>query len=137
MRQAVRLILCGLALLLAGMARAEDSAGFYKGKTARLLVGAAPGGGFSGYAMAIGPYLGRALGTTVVVEHLPGAGGLNALNRLYAAEPDGLQILIANGTLAALSQLVDPATARFDFSRLGLLGIISAPPWLWVTGSSG
>src|SRR5258706_6434407 len=128
MRPAGRLMLCGLALLLAGAARAEDSAAFYKGKTVRLLVGAAPGGGFSGYAMAIGPHLGRALGATVVVEYLPGAGGLNALNRLFAAEPDGLQILIANGTLAALSQLVDPSSARFDFARLGMLGIISAPP---------
>lgn len=137
MRLVSNLMLCGLMLLLAGAARAQDPASFYKGKTVRLVVGAAPGGGFSGYATAIAPYLGRALGATVVVEHLPGAGGLNALNRLYAAEPDGLQILIANGTLAALSQLVDPASARFDFARLGLLGIISAPPWLWVTGPAG
>jgi tripartite-type tricarboxylate transporter receptor subunit TctC len=136
MRLLSTLMLCGLALL-AGPVCAQDAAAFYRGKTVRLMVGATPGGGFSGYATAIAPYLGRALGSTVVVEHLPGAGGLNALNRLYAAEPDGLAILIANGTLAALSQLVDPANARFDFARLGLLGIISAPPWLWVTGAGG
>jgi tripartite-type tricarboxylate transporter receptor subunit TctC len=137
MIRAAQVLLCALALLLAPDARAQDAAAFYRGKTVRLMVGATPGGGFSGYATAIAPSLGRALGTTVVVEHLPGAGGLNALNRLYAAGPDGLAILIANGTLAALSQLVDPANARFDFARLGLLGIISAPPWLWVTGASG
>ena len=134
MRLLSHLMLCGLVLLLAAAARAEDSAAFYRGKTVRLVIGAGPGGGFSGYATALAPPLGKALAASVVVEYLPGAGGLNALNRIYAAEPDGLQILLANGTLAALSQIVDPAAARFDFTRLGYLGIVSAPPWVWVVG---
>ena len=134
MRLVRQLVWVALALLVAMPARAEDAAGFYRGKTVRLMVGAPPGGGFGGYATAIAPPLSRALGATVVPEYVPGAGGLTALNRLYAAEPDGLQILIANGTLASLSQLVDPA-ARYDFARLGLLGIISAPPWIWAVGA--
>jgi tripartite-type tricarboxylate transporter receptor subunit TctC len=79
---------------------------FYRGKTVRLVVGYGPGGGYDLYARLIAPAIGRALSATVVVVNQPGAGGLTALDRVYRAEPDGLTIMIVNGTPSALAQLV-------------------------------
>ena len=125
------------ALLLAGAAvlspaSAQDAASFYKGKTVRIIVGFGPGGGYDAYARMIAPYLERAIGTTVLVENQPGAGSLTSLNRLYAAQPDGLQMTLANGTAAGLGQLLDQQNARYDLSKFEYYGIVSASPWVWL-----
>ena len=79
--------------------RAQDAEkAFYAGKTVRMVVGSGVGGGYDVFSRIIAPYLSRTLGTTVIVENQPGAGGLIALNRLYVAPPDGLQISLSNGT---------------------------------------
>ncbi|HEY0420955.1 MAG TPA: tripartite tricarboxylate transporter substrate-binding protein, partial [Acetobacteraceae bacterium] len=116
-------------------ARAQDAErAFFGGKTIRLVVGYGPGGGYDAYARMIAPHLSTALGASVVVENQPGAGGLVALNRIYTAAPDGLTIMIVNGTGAALSQLTEQAGVRFDLGQLGYLGTVSASPWMWLVG---
>jgi tripartite-type tricarboxylate transporter receptor subunit TctC len=123
------------ALALASMpgaASAESAKDFYKGKTVRFIVGYGPGGGYDAYARMIAPYLGKALGASVLVENQPGAGGINALNKVYIADPDGLQIMIVNGTGATLSQLLQQSGVRYDLSKVEHLGTVSASPWIWV-----
>ncbi|MGZ3295212.1 MAG: tripartite tricarboxylate transporter substrate-binding protein, partial [Xanthobacteraceae bacterium] len=83
-----------------GQAQEAEKA-FYAGKTVRMIVGSGTGGGYDIFSRLIAPYLAKTLGTTVIVENQPGAGGLIALNRLYVAPPDGLQISLSNGTSAA------------------------------------
>ena len=113
-------------------AQAQDAAAFYKGKTVRFVVGVGVGGGFDAYARMIAPYLGRNLDATVVVENQLGAGGLVALNRISTAQPDGLQLMIVNGTPAALGQLLDQQNVRYDLTKLEHLGVIAAYPWIWL-----
>ena len=98
-----RALLCALALAAcAPAARAQDAErAYFGGKTVRMVVGYGPGGGYDAYARMIAPHLSKVLGASVVVENQPGAGGLVALNRIYAAAPDGLTIMIVNGTGAA------------------------------------
>jgi tripartite-type tricarboxylate transporter receptor subunit TctC len=128
------LVLCA-ALGPAVAARAQDAErAYFGGKTVRLVVGYGPGGGYDAYARMIAPHLSKVLGASVVVENQPGAGGLVALNRIYAAAPDGLTIMIVNGTGAALSQLTEQAGVRFDLGQLGYLGTVSASPWMWLVG---
>jgi len=70
---------------------AQDT--FYKGKTVRIIVGSAPGGGFDTYARAIARHIGNHISgkPTVIVENMTGAGSLRAANHLYrVAKPDGL-----------------------------------------------
>jgi tripartite-type tricarboxylate transporter receptor subunit TctC len=83
----------------------------------------------------IAPPLGAALGATVVVENQPGAGGLTALNRLYMAAPDGLQLMIVNGTAASESQLLQEPQVQYDMAEFGYLGIVSASPMMWMAGA--
>lgn len=124
-----------LVCAAAGAARAQDAErAFFGGKTVRLVVGYGPGGGYDAYARMIAPYLSRALGGSVVVENQPGAGGLVALNRIATAPPDGLTMMIVNGSGAALAQLTEQVGVRFDLGRFGYLGTVSASPWIWLVG---
>lgn len=128
-------VLAAALALAAASVRAQDAErAFFAGKSVRMVVGYGPGGGYDAYARMIAPYLSRALGGSVVVENQPGAGGLVALNRLYTAAPDGLTMMIVNGTGAALSQLSDQGGARFDLAQFGYLGTVSASPWMWLVG---
>jgi tripartite-type tricarboxylate transporter receptor subunit TctC len=124
-----------LALATASSASAQDSAAsFYKGKNVRFVVGLGVGGGFDAYARMIAPYLSRELDATVIVENLPGAGGLLALNQMFTGQPDGLRLLIVNGTPAALGQLLEQDNIRYDLTKADHLGVISAYPWVWLAG---
>src|SRR3954447_13442968 len=87
---------------------------YYAGKTVRMIVGSGPGGGYDVFSRLIAPYLAKTLGTTVVVDHRPGAGGITAMNFLYHAPPDGLTLSLSNGAGAAFSQLTGQTAVRYD-----------------------
>jgi len=125
-----------LALCLAALTAAaqEGEKAYFAGKTVKIVVGSATGGGYDIYSRLIAPYLGKVLGATVIVENQPGAGGLIALNRLYVTEPDGLAISLSNGTSAAFAQLTEQQGARFDLAKFGYLATVGAPPGLWLVG---
>jgi tripartite-type tricarboxylate transporter receptor subunit TctC len=105
---------------------------FYAGKTVRMMVGSGVGGGYDVFSRLIAPYLAKTLGTTVIVENVPGAGGLVALNKLYIAPPDGLQISLSQGTMAGIAQLTGDQAARFDLTKFSYLATVGAPPGLWL-----
>jgi tripartite-type tricarboxylate transporter receptor subunit TctC len=124
-----------MPFLAASPASAQDAErAFYAGKTVRMVVGSATGGGYDIYSRLIAPYLAKKLGATVIVENQPGAGGLISLNRLYVTEPDGLVLSLANGTAAAFAQLTDQQGARFDLAKFDFLATVGAPPGLWLVG---
>jgi len=121
--------------LAAAPASAQDAEkAFFAGKTVRMVVGSATGGGYDIYSRLIAPYLAKVLGATVIVENQPGAGGLISLNRLYVTEPDGLTLSLANGTAAAFAQLTEQQGARFDLAKFDFLATVGAPPGLWLVG---
>jgi tripartite-type tricarboxylate transporter receptor subunit TctC len=126
---AVAILLCGRE----GRAQSDDAAKvFYKGKVVKLVVGSGTGGGFDGYARMIAPYVAKALGASVVVENQPGAGGITALDNLTVAPSDGLTIMFANGSAAALAQLIGQSGVRYDLSKFGHLGTVIASPVVWL-----
>jgi tripartite-type tricarboxylate transporter receptor subunit TctC len=118
-----------VALMLAPPPAAAD-AGYYKGKTVRILVGFGAGGGYDAYARMLAPHFAERLVATVVVENQPGAGGMNSLNRFAHAPADGLQMTIVNGTGAAVQQILDVEGVRFDLTALKHLGITDYSRWL-------
>jgi tripartite-type tricarboxylate transporter receptor subunit TctC len=95
---------------------------FYSGKTIRLVVGYAPGGGYDFYARTIARHMGKHIAgnPTFVVENMPGAGSLVSANHLYKiAKPDGLTIGHFNGNLFQLQAMgqkeIDFNAARFEY----------------------
>lgn len=108
--------LVGLSLLLSAPAEGQSPEPFFKGKTVRIIVGYLAGGGFDAYSRAIGRHLGRHIpGTpTVVVENMPGAGGLISANHLYKiAKPDGLTVGHFIGSLL-MGQVLGQKGVEFD-----------------------
>lgn len=128
-------VLAAAAIVFATSVQAQAQvagADFYKGKTVKIIVGYGPGGGYDTYARMLAPHFAKALGTTVIVENQPGAGGLNALNKLYAVKGDGLSMMLVNGTAAALSQIAAMKAVRYDLAKMGTLGTVAKSPWVWM-----
>jgi tripartite-type tricarboxylate transporter receptor subunit TctC len=132
--RAVPVLVIGAMAYFAPASAQEAEKAFYAGKTVRMIVGSGTGGGYDVFSRMIAPYLSKTLGATVIVENQPGAGGLIALNRLFTAEPDGLQISLSNGTSAAFAQLTGDQAARFDLAKYSYLATVGAPPGLWLVG---
>jgi tripartite-type tricarboxylate transporter receptor subunit TctC len=102
-----------------GAAASGADDGFFKGKTVRINVGYAAGGGFDTYSRAIARHLGKHIpgNPTIVVENTPGAGGLIVANQLYkVARPDGLAIGHFIGSLL-MGQVLGQKGVEFDARR--------------------
>lgn len=117
------------AAVLAFQPAAYAADDYYKGKTIRFIVGFGVGGGYDAYSRMLAPRFAKELGATVVVENLPGAGGMRALNRIAVMPGHGLVLHIVNGTGAAMQQLVGISGARYDLTKLQYLGIIHSSRW--------
>ena len=100
------------------------AAPFYEGKTMRIIVGAAPGGGFDTYSRTIARHMGKYIpgNPTIIVENMPGAGFVISVNHLYkVAKPDGLTIGNWIGTLV-LAQAVGRKGLEFDVRKFEYIG---------------
>ena len=101
--------------------RAED---FYAGKTLTIICGYPPGGGVDASARLIARHLPRFIpgNPGVVVQNMPGAGGLLAANHLYAkAERSGL-ILGLPGRDWALTPTLQQPGGLFDAVKFSYIG---------------
>lgn len=112
-------------IALAGVAHVPSHAqSFYKGKTLRILVGSSAGGGFDTYARAIGRHLGKHIPgqPTVIVENMPGAGGVIVANHLSrVAKPDGLTLAHFVGSIL-LGQALGQPGLEFDARKFEYVG---------------
>ena len=102
-------------------ARAQS---FYEGKTVRINVGFAAGGGYDTYARLLSRHLGRHIpgNPTIIVDNMPGAGSLIAANHLFrVAKPDGLTLAHFNGVLF-LGQVLGQPGIEFDSRKFELIG---------------
>src|SRR5712691_7675806 len=125
MRKGVAAAALMLAALAASQARADTVADFYRGKQVNLIVGYGPGGGYDLYARLVGRHLGRYIPgePTVVVQNMPGAGSLRAVNYLYnVASRDGTTLAHFARNMPLIGLLGSNANAQFDPRRFVWLG---------------
>jgi tripartite-type tricarboxylate transporter receptor subunit TctC len=97
---------------------------FFKGKTIRIVVPFAAGGGYDIYSRIIGRHMGKYIpGNPVfVVENMTGAGGLIGINHVYkAAKPDGLTIGTPIGTMF-VDQMIGRQGIEFDGRKFEYIG---------------
>jgi tripartite-type tricarboxylate transporter receptor subunit TctC len=123
-RRLLALLTVLLALAWIGGSTAHAQPAFYEGKTLRIIVGLTAGGGFDTYARVIARHLGKHIPgqPTVLVENMPGAGGLIAANHIYkVARPDGLTVAKFNGSLM-LGQVLGQPGIEFDARRFEFIG---------------
>ena len=95
-------------LIFAGVFLAAMSGGAFaqSSKTIRILVGFPPGGGTDAIARALAEKLKDQLGTSVIVENRPGAGGQIAAHALKSAAPDGATFFISHDHTISILPLV-------------------------------
>ncbi len=100
------------------------AAPYFEGKTITMLRGGTPGGSGDNQVRALIPYLRKNIpgNPTIVVQHMPGAAGMKAVNHTYSsAKPDGLTIATVGAGLAAGAVLSLPG-AQYDIDKLIYLG---------------
>jgi tripartite-type tricarboxylate transporter receptor subunit TctC len=120
------LMLAALALVLAPLScLAQDAvADFYKGRQIKIVVGFSAGGSSSLYAQVLARHMGKYIpgNPTLVVQHMPGAGGLVAANYTYNnAARDGSEFTITSRT-AAMEPLLGNPNAKFDPLKFNWVG---------------
>ena len=121
------LIVAGAATLASftvpATAQSPSVESFYKGKTITLVVGFTPGGGYDLNARAVARFMGDHIPgkPKVVIQNMPGAGGLTAANWLAQIAPrDGSAIADIQPSIV-LNKALDPA-ARYDPSEFFWIG---------------
>jgi tripartite-type tricarboxylate transporter receptor subunit TctC len=119
----------GLGVALAPrIARCDDVADFYAGRTVQLVIGYATGGGYDDYARLLGRHIGRHIpgNPTVVVQNMPGAGSIKAANYLYNIAPKDGTVFGGFARGIFLDPLLGRSeAARYTAAKFGWLGSIS------------
>jgi tripartite-type tricarboxylate transporter receptor subunit TctC len=95
-----------------------------KGKSVTMMIGSETGGGTDASGRVIARYLGKYLPgePNMVVQNMPGAGGLTALNHVVLkTQPDGLLVVMGSAST------VDPLTFRrassqYDPTKFRIVG---------------
>src|SRR5918997_810519 len=110
----------------AAVAQSADK--FYEGKTIRIIVALGTGGDYDNYARIAGRYLGKYIpgSPTVVVQNMPGAGGLVAANYLNNVAPKDGTVLGALHANTALAQVTGAPNVEYDARQFAWIGRTSS-----------
>jgi tripartite-type tricarboxylate transporter receptor subunit TctC len=111
------------ALLAASPLKADPIADFYRGKTMKVIIGYAPGGGYDIYGRLAAEFLGRHIpgNPLIVPENMPGGGSLKAALYLYQVAPqDGTYLGSVSQQIAA--NAVTDDKNKMDVTRFRYIG---------------
>jgi tripartite-type tricarboxylate transporter receptor subunit TctC len=95
---------CVVVVVSAASAAAQD----FPKRPITMIVPFAAGGTSDVIARAVADQMGLALGQSIVIENVAGAGGSTALARVARAEPDGYTIAIGNAGTSAATYTIYP-----------------------------
>jgi tripartite-type tricarboxylate transporter receptor subunit TctC len=112
---------------LAPPASADAVSDFYKDKTVSIVIGFAAGGGADDFAHYLARHLGKFIPghPTVIVQNMPGAGGLTALGSLYNSGPfDGTRIMLTSPS-HTLAQITGSKSVRYDILKMNVIGTLT------------
>ena len=106
------------AALAAGAALAQSD------RPVRFILPNATGSGVDTITRAVQPALSRALGTSIVVDNQPGAGGVVGLQALARAAPDGSTLSVVSNNVVIFPSVLKslPFDMPGDFTPVAVLG---------------
>ena len=123
------LMLPGFALLAAVLASTSPAARAQapEPKSLTIVVGSTPGGGYDVYARLLGRYISRHLPgqPSIIVQNLPGASSLKAVQYLDANAPKDGSAMAAFNPGVITESLLNAEKIRFKFSNVAFLGSIT------------
>jgi tripartite-type tricarboxylate transporter receptor subunit TctC len=136
MRPTIPVLAGLLALALgAGAANADPIADFYKGKQINWILSAGAGGGYAAYALAFAPHFSTHIpgNPRIVVQNMPGAGGIRAMLYLQSVAPkDGTTIGLVHSSVP-FAPLYGIKGANFDPRQMNWIGSINAAAGICVS----
>jgi tripartite-type tricarboxylate transporter receptor subunit TctC len=121
--------------LASGPVAADPIADFYKGRVVNWILSAGAGGGYSSYAHVFAPYLSAHIPgkPNIVVQNMPGAGGIRAMIYLQNVAPrDGTTIGLVHSSVP-FAPLYGIKGANFDPRQMNWIGSINAATGICVS----
>ncbi len=125
---AMLVLVLALALCLGAGARADPVADFYRGRSINWILSAGAGGGYASYAQAFAPYFAAHIpgNPPIVIQNMPGGGGIRAMLYLNAVAPkDGTTLGLVHSSVP-FAPLYGIKAASFDPRRMNWIGSIDA-----------
>jgi tripartite-type tricarboxylate transporter receptor subunit TctC len=117
-----------MTVLLGTTPSHAQGGGMFAGKTIRLLISTAPGGGYDFRARTMAKYVGRHLPgePTLIAENMPGGGSVIAMNYTYSIAPkDGTVLCLFQRSI--FSMLFEkPDAVKFDLAKYEWIGNMGA-----------
>ncbi len=132
----IRFTMAAAAILFHGAVYADPIEDFYKGRVVTWVLSAGEGGGYSTYARVFAQALERNIpgNPKVVIQNMPGAGGIRASMHLYQIAPkDGAVIGLIHSSVP-FAPLYGIKGANFDprkFQWLGSMAVETAMCVSW------
>src|SRR3954454_11672705 len=136
-RTLTALVMTGIGV--SGVA-AQTAADFYRGKTLEIDVGTGLGGGYDANARLVARHLGRFLpgNPAIVVNNLPGGGGIRAANTLFNRSAHDGTVIGTFSNAMITEPLLGSGQSLFDPTKFTWIGSTSREDGICVvTQSSG
>ena len=109
----------------AGSVKAQEAP--FKGTTVRVIVGFPPGGGADAEGRVLARHLGKYIpgNPTLIVQNMPGAGGLTASNWFEdLAKPDGSTLYYCVGATAVIQQAFGLEGVKYNLRNWEMIGSV-------------
>jgi tripartite-type tricarboxylate transporter receptor subunit TctC len=121
-----------LLFLIAILASAAAAFGqTWPTKPITMIVPYPPGGNVDFGARLLAAKMRENLNQSVVVENVPGAGGVVGVAKVVAAAPDGYTILMGADSPISIARFVTPSIVKYESLRdLAPIGLVNAAPMM-------
>jgi hypothetical protein len=83
----------------------------------------------------LAPFYKRKIAADIIIENLPGAGGISAANLLKSSRPDGLTMGILNASGLLVASLTGETAVPNPATDFTIMGRIARNQVVWVTGN--
>lgn len=128
------------AAIVTQPANADSVSEFYSKNRLTIVVGYSPGGGADLFARFLARHIGKHIpgNPNVIVQNMPGAGGIKALNHFYnVGARDGSRTILTSAT-HTLAQLLGRKNIRYDINKMHWLGTLTQDtPACVIAGRTG
>src|SRR3954464_9178000 len=130
----MRTVACAAMLTAASVTGSFGQTVDYRGKQLTIVIGYGVGGTYSQYAQLFAHHIGRFLqgSPAVVVQSMPGAGGVRMLNdAAVRMRADGATIFVPPDTMVT-TQLLETTDIAYDARRFHAIGTADQQNTFWV-----
>ena len=122
-------------LVWAQLACAQTPAEFYRGRTITLIVTSTPGGDYDQRARLVARHMDRHIEgqPRIVVQNMPGGGGLRGTNNIYRIAPRDGTVIGAIDQQAPLAQAFGEKGVEYDLLKSSYIGNTTSSPIVLVS----